>query len=575
MLSQLLRSSSSKKTIPSAPDRSSTGAGASFSKRPLLAASAALAVVIGLTGFAAVPAQAASTTAVSASAAAAVKAAVSTALESVVVPSGGQQVISLGTLPAGANSVTLKLDGAGAWQNTDVKAAIGPNGAQKLAFTATKGGKPSATITLPLQAGHNGKLTLTSSQASVRVNTTITNIGVAAAPAASTTPAGSLESVVVPSGGQKTISLGTVPAGATSVKFTLAAAGAWQSTQVKASVGPNGPQQVVYTVAKDAKPSTTVTLPLQAGHNGKLTLTSSAASVKLSATGVTFGAGSSTPAPAPTTAPAPAPAPAPTPAAPATGTPSSSNTGVPSGTKLTVHNGDLNITKAGTVIDGQDIRGLVKISAPNVTIKNSVIRGRALTGIAPLINNLGGQSGLKIVDTELFPSTASPYAMGIYGYNFTATRVNIHGVIDSIHLTGGNVVIEKSWLHDNLHYSSDPNHGGSPSHDDSIQIQKGDNIKVLNNNISGAFNSGIQITQDTGKVSNFTFTGNYANGGGCTVNIAEKSYGPVQGVKIADNTFGRDTKVSNCAVIAKSTTKIDLARNYYVPDKTLVTVHKG
>ena len=248
---------------------------------------------------------------------------------------------------------------------------------------------------------------------------------------------------------------------------------------------------------------------------------------------------------------------------------------MPSGTKLTVHNGDLNITKAGTVIDGQDIRGLVKISAPNVTIKNSVIRGRALTGVAPLINNLGGQSGLKIIDTELFPSTASPYAMGIYGYNFTATRVNIHGVIDSIHLTGGNVVIEKSWLHNNLHYSSDPNHGGSPSHDDSIQIQKGDNIKVVNNNISGAFNSGIQITQDTGKVSNFTFTGNYANGGGCTVNIAEKSYGPVQGVKIADNTFGRDTKVSNCAIIAKSTTKIDLARNYYVPDKTLVSVHKG
>lgn len=569
MLPSLSRSSSST-TTPSTPDLVSAAPGTSFRKRPMLMASAALAVIVGFTGFAAAPAQAAPATAASS----AVQSAVSTALESVVIPSGGSRTISLGSLPANATSVTVKLDGSGAWQDTVVKASIG-NGAQKVAFTASKGTKPTATVTLPLQAGHNGKLTLASSQASVRVNSTVTNIGApaAAAPAAATT--GSLETVVVPPGGQKTITLGNVPSGATSVKLTLAASGAWQPTEVKASVGPNGKQKVVYTVAANATPKSTITLPLQSGHNGKLTLTSSQASVKIQSTGVSFGTGSATPAPAPAPAPKPVTAPAATTAAPSTGTPGSSNTGVPAGTKLTVHNGDLNITTAGTVIDGKDIRGLVKISAPNVTIKNSIIRGRALSGVAPLINNLGGQSGLKIVDTELFPSTASPYAMGIYGYNFTATRLNIHGVIDSIHLTGGNVKIDRSWLHNNLHYASDPNHGGKPSHDDSIQIQKGSNISVTNSNISGAFNSGIQITQDTGTVANFTFTGNYANGGGCTVNIAEKSYGPVQGVKIADNTFGRDTKVSNCAVIAKSTTKIDLQRNFYMPDKAAVSVHKG
>jgi hypothetical protein len=240
-----------------------------------------------------------------------------------------------------------------------------------------------------------------------------------------------------------------------------------------------------------------------------------------------------------------------------------------------VHNGDLNVTTAGTVISGLDIRGLVKISAPNVTIKNSIIRGKKLSGVAPLINNLGGQSGLKIIDTELFPSTASPYAMGIYGYNFTATRVNIHGVIDSVHLTGGNVKIDKSWLHDNLHYESDPNHGGKPSHDDSIQIQKGSNISVTNSSISGSHSAGVMITQDTGKVSDFTFTGNFANGGACTVNIAEKTYGPVQGVKIIDNTFGRDTRLANCAVIAPTSTPVSQSGNFYVPDMTPVAVRKG
>ena len=39
--------------------------------------------------------------------------------------------------------------------------------------------------------------------------------------------------------------------------------------------------------------------------------------------------------------------------------------------------------------------------------------------------------------------------------------------------------------------------------------------------------------------------------------------------------FGRDTKVSNCAVISKTTTKIASARNYYTPDNTAVVVKKG
>lgn len=571
MLFSHSRSTSSDMTTPSSLLRPESRSDASRGKRPAMFASAALAVAVAFTGFAAVPAQAAPSTA----ATAAVKAAVSTALEEVVAPPGGSKTISLGSVPANATAVQLKIDGSGAWRDTVVKASISPNGAQKVVYTAKLNEKPSTTITLPLQAGHDGKLTLASSQASVRLKTTITGFTVPAAPAATAT-GGALPTVVVPPSGQKTMPLGTIPKGATSVKLTIAGAGAWRDTEVKASIGPDGRQLPVFTASVNQKPSKTITLPLHAGHNGKLTLTSSQASVELKTTVVSFGSASAaTPAPAPAPAPAPVPAPAPTTAPAATGTPGKSNTGVPAGTQLKVHNGDLNITTAGTVIDGLDIRGLVKISAPNVTIKNTIIRGKALSGVAPLINNLSGQSGLKIIDTELFPSTASPYAMGIYGYNFTATRVNIHGVIDSVHLTGGNVKIDRSWLHDNLHYTNDPNHGGKPSHDDSIQIQKGSNISVTNSTISGSHSAAIMITQDTGKVSNFTFTGNNANGGACTVNIAEKSYGPVQGVRIADNTFGRDTKLSNCAVIAKTTTKIDLQRNFYVPDRAAVTVRKG
>ncbi|TFB74808.1 hypothetical protein E3O06_06825 [Cryobacterium glaciale] len=255
--------------------------------------------------------------------------------------------------------------------------------------------------------------------------------------------------------------------------------------------------------------------------------------------------------------------------------PGASNTGVPSGTALTVHNGDINVTKAGTVLDGLDIRGLVKISAANVTIKNSIIRGRSMNGPGALINNLGGFSNLVVTDTELSPSAASPDANGIYGYNFTATRVNINNAIDGIHVTGSNVVIQDSWIHDNMHYLKDPNQGGSPSHDDSIQVQSGNNITVAGNRLTDSHSAAVQITQDRGKVSNFAFTDNFANGGACTVNIAEKSYGPIQGAVITDNTFGRDSRLANCAVIAPTTTKIDFAGNYYTPDDTLVTIRKG
>ncbi|MDJ0337985.1 hypothetical protein [Cryobacterium sp. PH31-O1] len=258
-----------------------------------------------------------------------------------------------------------------------------------------------------------------------------------------------------------------------------------------------------------------------------------------------------------------------------TATASAGTTGVPTGTTLKVHNGDLNITKAGTVISGLDIRGLVKINAINVTIKNSIIRGRSVSAPAALVNNLGGRSGLKIIDSELYPSKPSPDINGIYGYNFTLTRVDIHGVIDGVHVTGSNVTIANSWLHGNLHYTSDPNQGGKPSHDDSIQIQKGSNIKVYGSTLSGSHNAGVQITQDTGDVSSFSFTGNFADGGACTINVAQKSYGPIYGAVVTDNKFGRNTKVANCAIISPSTTKISTARNYYTPDSKTVTVHAG
>ena len=67
---------------------------------------------------------------------------------------------------------------------------------------------------------------------------------------------------------------------------------------------------------------------------------------------------------------------------------------------------------------------------------------------------------------------------------------------------------------------------------------------------------------------------NTLDGGGCTINLAEKGKGPFQGVKVLDNTFGRTTKIFNCAIISPTTTVVTNSGNYFT-DGVVATVRKG
>jgi hypothetical protein len=246
---------------------------------------------------------------------------------------------------------------------------------------------------------------------------------------------------------------------------------------------------------------------------------------------------------------------------PAGGMPGPGTTGVPPTTKLKVHNGDLNITKAGTVVDGLDIRGFLTINAANVTVRNSIIRGRSTSRMTNLVTSKS--PGFVIEDSELAPQNPSPFIDGLKGYGFTARRLDIHGTVDGVFIYGSNTTVESSWIHGNRHYQNDPNQGGTPSHDDSIQVQGGTNIRLIDNRIEGAFNAGLMVTQDAGRLSNVQFVGNWADGGGCTVNVAEKGRGPIKGLVVSDNRFGHHTRVPDCPVIAPSTTPMVAQGNVY------------
>lgn len=265
---------------------------------------------------------------------------------------------------------------------------------------------------------------------------------------------------------------------------------------------------------------------------------------------------------------APPPPPAPAPAG---------SVGVPSGKQLRVHDGNLTITTAGTVVDGLDIRGFVRVKAPNVVIRNSVIRGpgEALTYPMSLVQSTAGPAGnLLIEDTTIAASHPSRFVDGVVGQGFTLRRVDIHTVIDQVKITGDNVTVDSSRLHKNLFYPAADGH--IESHDDNVQVQVGSNIRIVNNTMSGTTNAAVMITQDRGLVRNFTFSGNRADNGACTVNVFQNVYGPPQGLSITDNVFGTNQRNPRCAIIMSDTTKAvtTVARNTFT-DGTAVTVSRG
>jgi hypothetical protein len=232
--------------------------------------------------------------------------------------------------------------------------------------------------------------------------------------------------------------------------------------------------------------------------------------------------------------------------------PGPSNTGVPAGTVLRVRNGDMHITKAGTVLDAVDIRGFVWIEAANVVIKRSIIRGGVATsGNVGLVNDTGGRgTNFVLADSELTPAHPAVYIDGVKGSNYTLTRVNIHGTVDSAKVYGGNATIQNSWLHNTIYYASDPNQGGGRSHNDGVQVLSGSNIRIVNNTITGANNAAMQVTQGDGRVSGLLFSGSWVDGGGCTVNIANLPLASISGITLANNRFGRASRVPNCPMLA-------------------------
>ena len=249
--------------------------------------------------------------------------------------------------------------------------------------------------------------------------------------------------------------------------------------------------------------------------------------------GATAGGVSTTPRPAPTTGTS------------AIGKPSASTTGVPTGTSLTAHYGNITVTKDGTVLDRMDIHGFVNVKAKNVRITNSIVRGGKANGTATGLITDYGYAGLVIENVDVKAEYPSVYFDGIKGNNFIARRVHVQGNVDSVKIHGDNVTVENSLLENTTKYASDPAQGGSATHNDNIQILYGRNLNIRGNTIRGATNFAILGAASRGNTPNLVVTGNWLDGGHCTVKLQVLN-GWSETATVKDNKFGPNRVIKNC-----------------------------
>lgn len=243
------------------------------------------------------------------------------------------------------------------------------------------------------------------------------------------------------------------------------------------------------------------------------------------------------------------------------GKPTAATTGVPAGTKLTPHNGDITVTEAGTHLDGLDVHGFVNVKAPNVTISNSIVRGGVATYDRGLIQDYG-YPNLTISHVYVEPEHPSVWLVGLKGNNFTASHVHVYAAKDSVEIEGDNVTIEDSLIEHTTYYTSDPNQHGGPSHSDNIQTLFGKNITIQRNTIRDTTNFAILGGATLGDLPNLVVRDNWLDGGHCTVKLQILN-GHAEHAVVTGNKFGPNRAISNCAFQVTPGVDVSASGNTY------------
>jgi hypothetical protein len=214
--------------------------------------------------------------------------------------------------------------------------------------------------------------------------------------------------------------------------------------------------------------------------------------------------------------------------------PGPDTTGVPTGTALTPATGGIRVTEPGTVIDALDLRGSVVVAAPDVVIRRSRIVGTPESPYGVFVES----GSVAIYDSEI-----TGFANGIAQDNWSAHRVDLHGMAEDGVKLGSNVTLESSWIHD---LTPEPG-----AHADGAQMQTGVRNVIVRNNVIDATvdggpggNSAIFLAPDLGPSTEgpVLVRDNYLDGGNYVLYCVDGADGQytVGNVTIRSNRFGRN-----------------------------------
>lgn len=171
--------------------------------------------------------------------------------------------------------------------------------------------------------------------------------------------------------------------------------------------------------------------------------------------------------------------------------PSTADTGVQAGVTLTVVNGDLLANTAGATIEKKDVRGVIKVTAPNVTIKNCKVQGvpagypngklgkdGKTPETVPFIDATDANaSGLNVLFTEVCPQTPGSWTVGFTGHSATIRYSKFHDLQDGMRLQNhpttkvSNVDIQQNLIYGLTYYQIDVSRAADKqTHNDCIQL---------------------------------------------------------------------------------------------------------
>ncbi|RSM73229.1 hypothetical protein DMB66_04200 [Actinoplanes sp. ATCC 53533] len=217
--------------------------------------------------------------------------------------------------------------------------------------------------------------------------------------------------------------------------------------------------------------------------------------------------------------------------------------------------GDLTITKAGTVVEDQLVTGSIYVKAPDVTIRNTRVYGTIDNFIG---NRVYGH--LLIEDTEVVNppgqefSKNGQYAFGVADYTCRRCKVinRMEGwrVGAADYAGAGPVLIEDSFAQlavpPGMCESADP-------HGDGIQGYGGPTVTIRHNTIDQRLDdcpTAPIFIPDQGN-DGATVQDNLLAGGGYTLRLTGGKFPAVTGNKIVQGSFGYGPLEVTCSLIAQ------------------------